>query len=145
VETKDNDQNGTQSVIGSHLGYKLGSIAARVFSGANRSDGPKRGDLVSFSKTRGAKIVKDIRIEKMGAATSVVGILVDIDKINDSALFVSSENDTKYEIKLTEVVSCDKSLLKDNEQVDGILHEGKIFGGETYNSRTCWCCLPTFH
>ena len=81
-------------------------------------------------------MVKDIRIEKMGAATSVVGILVDVDKDNDSAIFVSSENDTKYKIKLTEVVSCEISLLKNNEQVDGILHEGKIFGGENYNWRT---------
>ena len=33
-------------------------------------------------------------------------------------------------MNLTEVVSCDKSLLQENEQVDGILHEGKMFGGE---------------
>jgi len=125
--------------VGTHLGYKLSSMAARVFStgsGASRGDGPKRGDLVSFSKTKGARMVKDIRIEKMGAATSVAGILVDVDKDNDSAIFVSSENDTKYKIKLTEVVSCEISLLKDKEQVDGILHEGKIFGGENYNWRT---------
>lgn len=76
--------------------------------------------------------MKDVRLEKGGAATSVVGILIDIDRDNDSApLFVSSENDTRYEIKLTEVVSRDKSLLKDKEQVDGI-----IFGGETSNLRT---------
>ena len=76
--------------------------------------------------------MKDVRLEKGGAATSAVGILIDIDRDNDSApLFVSSENDTRYEIKLTEVVSRDKSLLKDKEQVDGI-----IFGGETSNLRT---------
>ena len=98
---------------------------------------PGLGDLVSFGETRGARIVKDVRLEKGGAATSAVGILIDIDRDNDSApLFVSSENDARYEIKLTEVVSCDKSLLKDKEQVDGILHEGKIFGGETSNLRT---------
>merc|ERR1712194_557266 len=34
----------------------------------------------------------------------------------------------KYEIKLTEVVSCSKLLLKDKEQVEGILHDGKVFG-----------------
>ncbi|KAL3807241.1 hypothetical protein ACHAXA_007974 [Cyclostephanos tholiformis] len=130
-ESKDNNYNDTPSVVGTHIGYKLSSTAARVFAtggGANRSDRPRRGDLVSFSKTRGARIVKDLRLEKRGAATSVVGLLIDIDRDNDSALFVSSENDTRYEIKLTEVVSCDKSLLKDKEQVDGILHEGKIFG-----------------
>jgi hypothetical protein len=139
AEFKNDGQNGSHSVVGTHLGYKLSSMAARVFStgsGASRGDGPKRGDLVSFSKTKGARMVKDIRIEKMGAATSVVGILVDVDKDNDSAIFVSSENDTKYKIKLTEVVSCEISLLKNNEQVDGILHEGKIFGGENYNWRT---------
>ncbi|KAL7537384.1 hypothetical protein ACHAXR_007788 [Thalassiosira sp. AJA248-18] len=122
----DKDTPEQSSAVGTHLRYKLSSMASRGSS--NRSDGPKRGDLVSFGKTRGANLVKDIRIQKMGAATSVRGVLVDINTNDDTAVLVSSENETRYEIKLSEVVSCGKSLLKDKEQVDGILHEGKIFG-----------------
>jgi cold shock CspA family protein len=133
--TKDSEsQNSTQSVVGTHLEYKLSSLAVRgymnggVGTSSNRSDAPKRGDLVSFSKTRGARLLKDVRVEKMGAATFVTGTLIELDIDNDTAIFVSSENDVRYEINLMEVVSCDKLLLKDNEQVDGILHEGKIYG-----------------
>lgn len=129
----DNDQNQSNqsvsvAVVGTHIRYRLSSTAART-------SGPKRGDLVSFGKTRGAKLVKDIRVETMGAATSVRGILEDIDVDNDTAVFVSSSSGEdannvtkKYEVKLAEVVSCSKLLLKDKEQVDGILHDGKVFG-----------------
>jgi len=112
-------------VVGMHVLYRSSSTMANN----RRNDGPKRGDLVTFGKTSGAKLVKDIRVEKMGAATSVRGIMTDINKEDDTAVFVSSDDHVgRYEIKLAEVVSCDKALLKDKEQVDGILHEGKIFG-----------------
>mmetsp|Transcript_5965 Transcript_5965/g.11558 ORF Transcript_5965/g.11558 Transcript_5965/m.11558 type:complete len:1473 (-) Transcript_5965:116-4534(-) len=137
-ETENNDSDNAEAskdaavqdaaasaVVGMHVLYRSSSIMANN----RRNDGPKRGDLVTFGKTRGAKLVKDIRVEKMGAATSLRGILTDINKEDDTAVFVSSDdNDGRYEIKLAEVVSCDKTLLKDKEQVDGILHEGKIFG-----------------
>jgi cold shock CspA family protein len=127
-ETKDADI-ASPSGLGMHLRYKLSSMAVRSVSAMGSSRGePKRGDLVSFGKTRGAKLIKDLRIEKAAAATSVRGSLVDINKDDDTAVFVVADDDTRYDIKLTEVVSCEKSLLKDNEQVDGILHEGKIFG-----------------
>lgn len=131
--TKDSGFNSTQLVVGTHLEYKLSSLAVRGFknggnTSSSRSDAPKRGDLVSFSKTRGARLLKDIRVEKMGAATSVTGTLIELDIDKDTAIFVSSENDVRYEIKLIEVVSCDKLLLKDKEQVGGILHEGKVYG-----------------
>lgn len=123
------DTDAIPSAVGTHLRYKLSSMAARSDAA------PKRGDLVTFGKTKGAKLVKDIRIEKMGAATSIRGTLVDINTENDAAVFVASDGDeTKYDISLTEVVSCDKSLLKEKEQVDGILHEGKLFGGESLRS-----------
>lgn len=133
VKAADSKDDEGTTVEGMHLLYKTSSIVAvRGFSASannRRNDGPKRGDLVRFGKTRGAKLVKDIRIEKMGAAASVTGVLTDINKDDDTAIFVSSDTiDGRYAIKLTEVVSCDKSLLKDNEQVDGILHQGKIFG-----------------
>ena len=129
-ETKD-VENSTQSAVGTHIRYKLSSVASRGYSNG-RSDGPKRGDLVSFGKTKGVNLVKDIRVEKAAAATSLRGTLTDINIDNDTAVFVSlmENNETKkYEINLTEVVSCDKKMLKDQEQVDGVLYEGKIYGG----------------
>lgn len=114
-----------------HLGYKFSSLAERCRStGANRPDGPKRGDLVSFCRVRGSRLVKDIRIVDIDAATIVRGTLVNVDKDDDSAIFVVMEDEVKYEIKLTEVVSCDAALVNENEKVDGILHEGKIYGGK---------------
>ncbi|KAL7466137.1 hypothetical protein ACHAXS_006432, partial [Conticribra weissflogii] len=56
------------------------------------------------------------------------GSLVELNLSENTAVFLSSENGGKYSIRLSEVVSCDKSLLQENEQVDGIFHEGKIFG-----------------
>jgi hypothetical protein len=124
---KNEAKDGHIDAVGTHIRYKVSSVMT-----SRGSSAPKRGDLVSFGKTRGAKLVKDIRVDKPSAATSVRGILTDIDTDAGTAVFASSSSDTnptiKYEINLAEVVSCDKSLLKDKEQVDGILHEGKIFG-----------------
>jgi predicted DNA binding protein len=88
---------------------------------------------VIFGKTKGAKMVKDIRIEKLDAATTVKGVLIDIKADENSAVFVSSVNNVKYNMALSEVVSCEKSLIKENQEVDGVLHEGKIYGGKRNN------------
>jgi len=114
-----------------HIRYNLSSLAPRSLSNG-RSD-PKRGDLVTFSKARGANLVKDIKVQKTADAISVKGSLTDIDIKNDTAVLVTTleNNETKkYDISLSEVVSCEKTLLKDQEQCDGILHEGQIYGGE---------------
>jgi len=112
-----------------HIRYKSSSIAYRTATGGVNMGAPKRGDLVTFGKTRGANLVKDIRVEKAGAATNVGGTLEDINMDADTAVFVSSSNNAqRYEIKLSEVISCDKSLLQDKEKVDGILYEGKMYG-----------------
>jgi hypothetical protein len=134
--------------VGTHLGYKFSSLATRGNStdvNVGRSDGPKRGDLVSFSKARGSQLVKDIRIEKLGAATRVTGTLTSVDKEADSAIFVLAEQEMKYNIKLTEVVSCDKALINELEKVDGILHEGKIFGGKILLQQTPAVLRPIPH
>ena len=132
AETKSEGETPTEAVetaVGTHVRYKASSLAYR-FSADNpdRPDGPRRGDLVVFGKTKGAKLVKDIRIEKLEAATTVKGTLVDIKADEDTATFVSADDGTKYTISLSEVVSCEKSLLKENQEVNGVLHEGKIFG-----------------
>ena len=114
-----------------HIRYNLSSLAPRGLSNG-RSD-PKRGDLVTFGKARGANLVKDIKVQKTADAISVKGSLTDIDIKHDTAVLVTTmeNNETKkYDISLSEVVSCEKTLLKDQEQCDGILYEGKIYGGE---------------
>ena len=40
----------------------------------------------------------------------------------------ATEKEERYDIDLREVISCDPSLLKENEPVEGIQHEGRIFG-----------------
>lgn len=40
----------------------------------------------------------------------------------------STEKEEVYEINLAEIVSCDAKVLKEKEPVEGILHDGKIFG-----------------
>jgi cold shock CspA family protein len=120
-----------ESAVGTHVRYKASSLAYRFATdNPDRPEGPKRGDLVIFGKTKGAKLVKDIRIEKLEAATTIKGTLVDINLDDNMATFVSSDDGVNYSISLSEVVSCEKSLLKENQEVDGVLHDGKIFGGE---------------
>jgi len=111
----------------SHLSYNIASIQGRNTK-AQSTDNPKRGDLVSFSKGKGGKI-RDICVVKPSAATTVTGNLENVDISTGTASFCSN-NDAKdmFEISLTEVVSCDVSLLKDKEMVEGILCAGKIFG-----------------
>lgn len=130
----ESDDVSNESAVGTHVRYKLSSLAFRGPSdNASRPDGPRRGDLVIFGKTKGAKMVKDIRIEKLDAATTVKGVLIDIKADENSAVFVSSVNNVKYNMALSEVVSCEKSLIKENQEVDGVLHEGKIYGGKRNN------------
>lgn len=148
IESENDNTNSNASAVGTHIGYKFSSLAARSQStdvNAGRSDGPKRGDLVSFSKVKGSNLVKDIRITQQGAATRVTGTLISIDKEADAAIFVSAEPEMKYDIKLTEVVSCDKSLINENEKVDGIMHEGRIFGGKMGAATTCRFVSPFTH
>ncbi|KAL7490321.1 hypothetical protein ACHAW6_016137 [Cyclotella cf. meneghiniana] len=118
-----------ESAVFTHLRYKLSALAYRGPSNynENRPDGPRRGDLVYFGKSKG-NFAKDIRIERLDAATTVKGVLVDIKFDENTAVFISSDSDTKYSISLSEVVSCEKSLLREKQEVNGVLHNGKIFG-----------------
>jgi len=123
----------------SRINYKNGSIAIHgtgVTSSMDGSTNPKRGDLVSFIKGRNAKTARDVRIVKRGAAFLQRGRLENIrvihteDKKNKgTAQFVAAtENQEMYDIDLEEVVSCAASILKEKESVEGILHEGKVYG-----------------
>eukprot|EP00536_Pseudo-nitzschia_multiseries_P008740 jgi/Psemu1/21292/gm1.21292_g len=132
------EDNGIVSVL-SRISYTNGSIAiygAGATSSMDGSTNPKRGDLVSFVKGRKRKSARDIRIVKREKAILQRGRLENIqiieteDKNNKGkAQFVAAtENQEVYEIDLADVVSCSASILKEKESMEGILHEGKIYG-----------------
>jgi len=136
--TSGDEDNGIVSVL-SRLNYKNGSIAihgAGVTSSMDGSTNPKRGDLVSFIKGRKARTARDIRIVKREEALLQRGRLENITVIDTEdqknkgkAQFIAAtENQEVYDIDLAEVVSCSASILKEKESMEGILHEGKVYG-----------------
>ena len=138
MTSDDGEGNGIVSIL-SRLNYKNGSIAihgAGVASSMDGSTNPKRGDLVSFIKGRKAKTARDIRIVKRESALLQRGRLENISVVQNednknkgTAQFIAAtENQEVYDIDLAEVVSCSVSILKEKESVEGILHEGKIYG-----------------
>jgi cold shock CspA family protein len=108
----------------------------------NKTIGPRRGDLVSFVRSTRNGGVKEMRVVKRNAAVLVRGTLTHIDFGNETATFVvdakeSSTNGSTpgqaqvaktFDIKLYEVVSCKIKVLKENEPVEGILHDGMLYG-----------------
>eukprot|EP00934_Nitzschia_sp_Nitz4_P001468 Nitzschia sp. Nitz4//scaffold45_size130396//44087//47542//NITZ4_003443-RA/size130396-processed-gene-0.98-mRNA-1//-1//CDS//3329552380//1468//frame0 len=121
----------------SHLPYKKGVIAvvgAGSSNGMASSGNPHRGDIVTFSKARKGKSVVDVRVESRKSATVVTGRLENIQLADHglpfgSAKFIAAtEKQESYEVDLAEVVSCDVTLLKEQQQVEGILHDGKVYG-----------------
>jgi cold shock CspA family protein len=144
----DDDLSCSEVTLCSHLPYKTGAIAIHGTGAASCTDGsshPRRGDLVSFVKAKSGKGVRDIRVVKRQAAVLVRGRLEDIVMANTSkngpggdesskgtigtAKFIAAtEKEEEYMIDLAEVVSCDASILKEKQAVEGILYDGKIFG-----------------
>ena len=132
------EDNGFVSVL-SRIGYKNGSIAIHGHgstSSMDNSTNPRRGDLVSFIKGRKRKTARDIRVVKRETATLQRGRLENIqlvdteDKRNKgTAKFIAAtEKQEVYDIDLAEIVSCAASILKEKESVEGILHEGRVYG-----------------
>eukprot|EP00588_Corethron_pennatum_P015092 CAMPEP_0194267282 /NCGR_PEP_ID=MMETSP0169-20130528/1850_1 /TAXON_ID=218684 /ORGANISM="Corethron pennatum, Strain L29A3" /LENGTH=1197 /DNA_ID=CAMNT_0039008101 /DNA_START=304 /DNA_END=3897 /DNA_ORIENTATION=- len=85
---------------------------------------PKRGDLVAFSVKSGC--ARDITVLKRRAAIILQGQLDSINLESMTAMFVASDKIRSF--MLSEVVSCDASLLKKNEPVECILHDDQVYG-----------------
>jgi len=128
-----------ESAVGTLVSYKNGAIAihgAGASSVADGSSAPRRGDLVSFVKARSGRAVRDIRVVERGAATLQRGRLEDIKltPVSESSspgtakFIAATEKEEEYDVDLSHVVSCDESILKDKESVEGILHDEKIYG-----------------
>jgi len=122
-----------------HLAYKNGAIAIHGLGSSSSIDGstnPKRGDMVSFVKARKGSGVRDVRIVTRNAAHFVQGRLESITPAANSAnrncgtakFIAASEKEEVYDVDLSEVVSCDITALKEKQQVEAILHEGKLYG-----------------
>lgn len=116
-----------------HLHYQTGALALHGTGAPTTMDSstnPRRGDLVSFVKSRGGEGVKDIRVVTRANATLVRGKLGNIDHEKHTAKFVGAVGGEvkEYEINLKEVVSCESKQLKDQIEVEGVLHGDAIHG-----------------
>ena len=124
------------SAVGTHVTY-TNTSAGMTSASVDRTRAPRRGDLVTFvagKKKGGAGVssVCNIRVTKPVGATIIRGNLSDINKENKEAVFqASTAGRERYRMQFCEVVSCDPSILKNGEDVEGILHDGNIFGGKS--------------
>ena len=119
------------------LRYKTGSLAlygAGASSPTDSKSNPKRGDLVSFAKTKNGHGIRDIRIVTKGHGELVRGNLKNIVKseneetLGTAKFVIGSEEGPVYDVPLDRIISCDSSVLKENETVEGILYEGSVYG-----------------
>ena len=130
--------NSTGSLLFSLLPYKHGAIVFQGIgaSGTNVSGGPRRGDLVSFVKAKSGNGVRNVRVVTKGSAVKQRGHLEDISTSRGddpsshgiAKFVVTSDPQMEYMVDLKELLGCDVSVLKEQESVEGILHEGQIFG-----------------
>lgn len=120
----------------SHVLYRNSSISG----GSYGDEAPRRGDLVTFGKTRGVSgVVKDLRIIQKAAATMIRGRVEEINiELHQAVFAISSADDEekayseskRIAFSTREVVSCSPNALRANELVEGILHEGLVYGGK---------------
>jgi len=93
-----------------------------------------RGDLVSFTKGKSPRTVKDLKILKKSAATKVFGSLTDINSESKTAKFNVTKNKLNidlpdhYYVSFSDIVGCDPLFIKENMPVEGILLEDGIVG-----------------
>ena len=118
------------------LSYSNGMGAAQGIGsspGAGKSfkaSAPKRGDLVSFIKGKGGR-VRDVTVIKHASAEILKGTLTNININEGKAKFNSLTKEPNiYEISLSEVISCNIKILNEKDSVEGIFHDGSIFGGK---------------
>jgi hypothetical protein len=139
-QTTTLEQNDGDTIAGKRrLRYVTGAIAIHGVGSASAADGstnPRRGDLVSFIKAKNGPGIRDVRIVERAAATLKRGRLEDISRDSGNSessgnakfIIAATEGEEVYEVNLSEVVSCDLAHLKEKEPMEGILHDGRIYG-----------------
>jgi hypothetical protein len=116
--------------VGEHVRYRTSSLATHqpgaMMTQFSATLTPHRGDLVSFvqSSQRG---IREVRVVTRGAATLRKG-RIHWQEDMASAQFICDEDEATYDVSITDMISCDPSLIKDQDRVEGILHEGKMYG-----------------
>ena len=128
-------EESSKTFLHRHLNYKNGAIAVHGTGSSSATDEktrPRRGDKVSFTKTKkGGDTVRDIRIVERDAATLLRGRLEGISDDSGGGCFrfiAATAGEEVYKVSHTEVVSCDPTMLKEKEPVEGILYDGSIYG-----------------
>jgi len=117
-----NEEDGAKPIVSTHLAYNNEA-------GPKNGEPPRRGDLVSFFKSYG--VAKDVKLIQKSAGNLVKGRLRGIDKTNGFATFVPSPDfcgPASFHLKSSEVVGCAFDFLKDNESVEGVVHQGRLYG-----------------
>jgi len=137
VEDMENAVENSYGTLLSHLPYKNGAIAIHGTGSSctmDSSSNPRRGDLVSFVKSRRGGGLRDVRVVTRQAATMLRGrlenieILIPGENAGKANFIAATEKEEQYDVDLTELVGCDAAIIKEKESVEGILHEGKIYG-----------------
>lgn len=132
VANESGDKADGSSPLLSTLRYKKGALAAQGAGSSlavDQSSHPRRGDLVSFVPSKNGKGLRDVRVLVSGQATLMRGRLQDLNFAAGTAdFYAANEDEDKYPVELAQIVGCKLSVLKEDEAVEGILHEGKLYG-----------------
>ena len=115
-EIKENKQ------FGQHVYYTIS-----VNGNRNSVDIPKRGDLVTFVRGNKRK-AKDVRFKTTSALERFEGKLTPMQTESESPGFQTIIGDKSYDINLSEVVSCEPKVLKDDDAIEAMIHDGKLVG-----------------
>ena len=84
--------------------------------------------MVSFIKGKGGRL-RDVTVIKHVSIDILKGTPTDININEGEAKFNSlSKEPNIYEISLSEVISCNIKILNEKDYVEGIFHDGNIFG-----------------
>ena len=68
---------------------------------------------------------------KRNAAATVKGKISDLDILAGNANFISEDGQV-MSMSLSEVISCDIEVLKNDDGLEGILHDGEMVGSEYF-------------
>ena len=115
-EIKENKQ------FGRYVYYTISGNGNR-----NSVDIPKRGDLVTFVRGNKGK-AKDVRLKTTSALERFEGKLTAMQTESGSPGFQTIIGDKSYDINLSEVISCEPKVLKDDDAIEAMIHDGKLVG-----------------
>ena len=140
--------NASTNGLYQHLQYRTSSYSTyqpgSMMTNVAKSITPRRGDLVSFVKVKNAAspkstnnndvAIRELRLITKGAALLIRGKLEWLtanegsNASDEQIVRFLCDDGTTYDSRVSEIVSCDPMQIKDQECVEGILYEGRVFG-----------------